>query len=434
MVCRQLKMITSEPGDDGVALYRAKWVMPMCGPVVEDGAVLVSGGVIREVGRWRDLRAGHAGVQEDLGEVVVMPGLINVHAHLDYSGMAGQLPAPRHFPDWIKGILALKAERSYTEYAEEWLQGARMLLKHGTTTVVDIEAVPELLPEVWGSTPLRVCSCLELTGVRSGRDPESMVAEAVDWVEGLPVGRCWAGLSPHAPYSTKAALLRHSARVARERGWLVTTHVGESVEEFDMYMRGGGAMHDWLKLSGRDMSDCGGHSPVAWLAEQGVFGGQFIAVHANYLAGGDAELLAGHGVGVAHCPRSHAYFGHAPFAYGLLRKHGVGVALGTDSLASVRCSMRARAELDLFEEMRAFALVNPDVGPEEILGMVTTEAARMLGREIELGALGRGFLADMVVLDVGSGDGSVSSAVLEHRGPVKRVMIGGSWVFGEEAG
>ncbi len=425
-------MIKGGSGDKGVVLYRARRVMPMCSPLVEDAGIVVAGGVIRAVGSWGDLKSSHVGRTEDLGDVVVLPGLVNVHAHLDYSGMAGQLPAPRHFPDWIKGILALKADRSYTEYADEWLRGARMLLKHGTTTVLDIEAVPELLPEVWTSTPLRVCSCLELTGVRSGRDPESMVAEAVAWAKGLPVGRCWAGLSPHAPYSTKAALLRHSARVAREQSWLVTTHVAESAEEFDMYMHGRGGMHDWLKLSGRDMSDCGGHSPVAWLAEQGVLHGRFIAVHANYLADGDAELLAEHGVGVAHCPRSHAYFGHAPFGYGLLRKHGVGVALGTDSLASVRCSMRTPAELDMFEEMRAFAVANPGVDPAEILGMVTTEAAGILGRGGELGGLGEGMLADLVVLDLGRENGSVAEAVLQHRGPVRRVMIGGEWVFGEE--
>jgi cytosine/adenosine deaminase-related metal-dependent hydrolase len=406
--------------------------MPIGSPMVEDGALVVADGLIRAVGRWSELRGCDSGRVEDLGEVVVIPGLVNVHAHLDYSGMAGQLPAPRHFPDWIKGILALKAARSYTEYAQEWLQGAGMLLRHGTTTVLDIEAVPELLPDVWTSTPLRVCSCLELTGVRSGRDPEAMVAEAVAWASGLPVGRCWSGLSPHAPYSTKAGLLRHGARVARERDWLLTMHVAESVEEFDMYMKGSGAMHDWLKLSGRDMSDCGGHSPVAWLAAQGVFEGRFIAVHANYLAEGDAELLAGHGVGVAHCPRSHAYFGHVPFSYGLLRKQGVGVALATDSLASVRCSMRDPAELDLFEEMRTFAVANPGVEPEEILGMVTTEAARMLGRSGELGCLQAGSLADLVVLDVGSGARSMVEAVIAHRGPVKRVMIGGEWVFGEE--
>ena len=99
-----------------------------------------------------------------------MPGLVNAHCHLDYTDMAGQ-PAPKQFPDWIKGLLARKAAASYADYAQAWLRGAAMLLRTGVTTVGDIEAVPELLPDVWSSTPLRVGSFLEMTCVRSRRDP-----------------------------------------------------------------------------------------------------------------------------------------------------------------------------------------------------------------------------------------------------------------------
>ena len=92
---------------------------------------------------------------------MILPGLINAHCHLDYTGLAGQIPPPRTFTDWIKSIMTAKAGLSYTEYATAWLRGARELLESGVTTVADIEAVPELLPEVMESTPLRVISFLD---------------------------------------------------------------------------------------------------------------------------------------------------------------------------------------------------------------------------------------------------------------------------------
>ena len=145
-------------------ILRARVVWPVSRPPIENGAVFIRDGVIQDVGTWPDLARRWAGEPaEDLGEVALMPGLVNAHCHLDYTGMAGMIAAPAsslNFPDWIKAMLALKAHWSYTEYAASWIKGAKQLLDSGCTTVFDIEAVPELLPEAWESTPLRLVSSL----------------------------------------------------------------------------------------------------------------------------------------------------------------------------------------------------------------------------------------------------------------------------------
>src|SRR5687767_9011216 len=137
-------------------ILRARLVLPMAGPVIEDGAVVIQADRIVAVARWADLQPHITERVEDLGEVVLMPGLINAHCHLDYTAMAGKISPPRSFADWIKTIVALKAEWSYTEFAESWVRGAAMLLRGGVTTVADVEAVPELLPEMWHATPLQI--------------------------------------------------------------------------------------------------------------------------------------------------------------------------------------------------------------------------------------------------------------------------------------
>ena len=136
-------------------ILRARIVWPVGCPAIPDGAVLISGNRIAAVGSWADIKPRGAEPPVDLGAAVLLPGLINAHCHLDYTGMTG-LPAPRQFSDWIKSLLALKAQAGYTDYAHAWLAGASMLARTGSTTVADIEAVPELLPEVWSGTPLRV--------------------------------------------------------------------------------------------------------------------------------------------------------------------------------------------------------------------------------------------------------------------------------------
>src|SRR5262249_53413295 len=99
-------------------ILRARVVLPISSPPISDGAVQVSGSRIVTVGGWHDL-AGTADCRRvDLGEVVLMPGLINAHCHLDYTLMAGQFPPPKVFTDWLKVITDTKADWSYCDYVE----------------------------------------------------------------------------------------------------------------------------------------------------------------------------------------------------------------------------------------------------------------------------------------------------------------------------
>src|SRR4051794_29655578 len=105
-------------------LLRARTILPLCAPPIDNGAVLIRGRQIEAVGRWSDLQNLSDGEMSDLGNVILLPGLINAHCHLDYSDMAGKLTPAKLFSDWIKGIVALKAEWSYTEFANSWVNGA----------------------------------------------------------------------------------------------------------------------------------------------------------------------------------------------------------------------------------------------------------------------------------------------------------------------
>ena len=406
-------------------LLRARTVLPICSPPIEDGAVLVRGERIESVGLFSGLRQSQVDEVIDLGEAILLPGLINAHCHLDYTDMAGKLSPPKNFSDWIKAIVALKGEWSYTEFAESWLNGAKMLLRTGTTTVVDIESIPELLPDVARSTPLRVISCLELLSVRAKRSARQLVDAAEQKLESLSLES--AGLSPHAPYSTSPDLLRAAARAARVRGWLLTTHVAESDDEFQMYLEACGAMFDWLKPQ-RDMSDCGACSPVAHLARNEVLSPNFLAVHANYLANGDAELLARSGAHVVHCPRSHAFFGHRAFPLEELERAGVNICLGTDSMATMRKSRLEPMALNLFSEMRGLAKNSPALSPKRIVEMATVNAAKSIGSARELGRLAPGVIADVIALR-GGGSPDPYEAVISHRDDVLASMIRGVWAM-----
>ena len=388
----------------------------------------ISGNRIAAAGSWPEMKARFAEPATDLGAVVLMPGLINAHCHLDYTAMSG-LPQPRQFSDWIKALLALKAAAGYTDYAAAWLSGAAMLARTGCTTVADIEAVPELLPEVWSGTPLRVASFLEMTGLRSRRAPAEILGEAAAKIESLKPERGLAGLSPHALYSTTAPLLEETARLARKKNWRVTMHLAESPEEFEMFAHRRGAMFDWLEPQ-RGMTDCGLGTPLEQVARCGLPGENFLAIHANYLTASDIQTLARTGSSVVHCPRSHAYFQHQRFAFEEMSAAGVNVCLGTDSLASVITSRRTKPELNLLAEMREFAGAHPGVAPEAVVEMATRNGARALGWQGRAGELSPGSWADLAAIPFAGRAADCAAAIVNHIGDVAVSMIDGEWAAG----
>lgn len=411
-------------------ILRARTIVPVSRPPIDNGAVCIAGDRIAWVGRYTELPeslTSSGDSEHDLGDVILLPGLVNAHCHLDYTAMAGMISPPKSFADWIKTMVATKASWTLDDFAASWDQGAAMLLKNGTTTVADIEAIPELIPHAWQRTPLRVLSFRELLNVRSRVPANELVERAVnDWLN-IPNSDRRVGLSPHAPYTTTRELLEHAARAASRRGWRLTTHLAESEQEFEMYMYRQGPLFEWLKAQ-RDMSDSGHGSPVQYLERCGYLDENLLAVHVNYLWRHDAAVLGQHQVNVVHCPQSHDYFHHLRFPRAELEAAGVNLCLGTDSLATTRTQTGRPLELNMFDEMRHFSAKSPEVEPEKILRMATVQAAKAIGWSNAIGELSEGALADLITIPA-DGDTDVFEQIIHHRNPVSTSMIAGQWVI-----
>jgi len=399
-------------------LLRARIVVPVSQPPIADGFVRVDGNRIIAVGAWEN--AKNKNEAEDLGEVILLPGLVNAHCHLDYTDFVGAIPAPQSFSDWINAIVDLKADVNDASHRESWLHGAAQCLRHGTTTLGNIETRPDLLPELWAATPLRMVSFLELIVIHAQSDAVQAVAEAADWIANYKSPRGHAGLSPHAPYTTKPDLLEACAATDLP----MAIHLAESAEEDEMFRQGSGLLFEKLSGTGREMADCGGISPTTHAERHGVLRKGTLAIHGNYLDDDDIRLLADNQVSVVHCPRSHAYFGHAPFRAEALAVAGVNLCLGTDSLATM-CT--GDAELSLFDELRAHHESLPNVSAETLLERVTQNPARALGMAGQVGELTAGAFADLMSVSFNGSMESALEAIVNHTGPAQRVMLDGQW-------
>ena len=385
-------------------ILRARSVVTMTSPPITNGAVVTDGDRIVDVDRFDDVKARRTGEIVDLGERTLLPGLINAHCHLDYTCLRGKIPRPQSFTDWIGEINAAKAALLPNDYIESIDEGFAETQRFGTTTVVNLTAFPELIAKI--TPPVRAFWCPELIDVRAPEEANELVDHAV----GLVSATGHWGLAPHAPFTASPALYRRCEELAP----FVTTHVAESANEMSMFRDAAGPLYEFLKEIGRNMTDCGGTTPLARAIEVNR---PCLVAHLNELSEGDFDLLRRSTTkfSIVHCPRSHQYFGHSRFQFERLRELGFNICLGTDSLAS-------NEDLSLFAEMRAFRARYPTVSAEEVLKMVTINPARALRCEDHIGAIKDGAAADLVAIPDNGGD--VFEQILTFAGE-PWVMAGG---------
>jgi cytosine/adenosine deaminase-related metal-dependent hydrolase len=406
-------------------IYRSRILVTMDGPPIEDGAVVVRAEFIVAAGRWADIRLAFPREEiTDLGEAVLLPGLINAHCHLDYSNLRHAILPPSSFTEWISRINAIKRSLDPDDYLAAIERGFGELRRWGTTTVLNIESFPELMWKM-PAPPLRTWWFYEMIDVRQPVPTEELVAGALlffqekrpGWLGGM-------GLSPHAPFTASPELYRLCRDYALRQRVPWTTHLGESDDERAMFIEGRGPLHTFLSSLGRPMMDCGqGRSALAQLTAAGALGPECIAVHLNELEQEDFALLGPDGplagMTIAHCPRSHRYFKHREFPAERLHGQGVNLCVATDSPAS-------DGSFSLLDELRAFAGAHPQFTPLELLAMVTVNPARALGLEGRLGCVRAGAWADLAAFPtVAKSLGNIYAEVVGCRSPVSWMMVHG---------
>ncbi len=418
-------------------IVRARLVVTMNGPPIENGAVAIEGnriddsppgsspsraarlrraaptGSVVDVGLFNEVKARNSGEVVDLGEQALLPGLINAHCHLDYTCLRGKIPPPKSFADWIRAMNAEKAKLSKQDYLASINEGFAEARRFGTTTIGNLTAFPELIAKI--NEPIRTWWFAELIDVREPNRAKHVVDLSV---ESLKSKETW-GLAPHALFTASANLYRRCQEIARRENIFLTTHLAESREEMSMFRDASGPLYEFMKGIRRPMDDCGHETPFALFVGRRALLGRWIIAHLNDLAESDFDLLA-RSTGkfhVVHSPRSHKYFAHSPFPFERLRALGCNVCLGTDSLAS-------NEDLSLFAEMRAFQKNEPRTSPEEILSMVTVNPARALRQEDALGKIRRGFCADLIAIPCARSTNALEEIIAFDR-PVDWTVLDG---------
>ncbi len=391
--------------------------MPIEAPPIEDGCLAVEEGAIIAVGRSSDmisqLPRGPESVVHDLGNVILMPGFVNAHAHLELTCYRGRLARGRLW-DWLEALIALRLEPGALEAeSQSVLAGAAESLAAGVTLVADISRTGASA-EVLGGSPIRkVCFVELISGARTGpRDAPSLEAAVEKARRFARQDELLIGVSPHAPYSVSFGDMRAAVRVARAAAAPLTMHLLETAEEREWFAGGGGPAGSFAGRLG--VGPPIRRQPVELLSEAGLLSLRPLLAHVNYATEDEIAELARRGASVVWCPRAHRFFGHENHPWRLMLALGIRACLGTDSAAS-------NTSLSILDELRFLWRETPDCPPPTLLAMGTLHGAAALGLDHLVGSLKSGKRADFVGIPLGPGS---------RRHPLLNLLGGGAGVSG----
>lgn len=407
-----------------VQSHVARWVLPVEGPPIANGCVVVRGETIAAVGPRRMAE----GAIVDHGDAVLLPGLVNAHTHLEFS----QLECPlgqrgNTFAEWVQKVVDFRMTPEF-DPAAAVVRGVAESVQAGVTTVGDIATMAPLHLFDVPPSNAEVTSFFELIALSAQRSEQQLAAldEFLKRPDGPNIRR---GISPHAPYTIRPSLFEATVeRSARYRAPLAF-HLAESPEELQLLADGAGPMVDFLIAFGvwDPTALPKGLRPLDYLRQM-TRAHRALAIHCNYLADDEITYFAAHAdrLSAVYCPRTHYFFGHAPHPLPKLLAAGANVALGTDG----RCS---NPDLSLLEEMRFVRRTYPELPAEQIVRLGTLAGARALGLADSVGSLTPGKLANLLAVSTPAAIADPAAALLSPEARVRHVVFRGRSVASFEA-
>jgi cytosine/adenosine deaminase-related metal-dependent hydrolase len=395
-------------------------------------AVVVNRDTISALGPATAMKKKYPGHRiYQLQQCVLMPGLINLHTHLELPALSGVVLG-RSFPDWILDIIRAKKKLIHRDYVRAVSVNVNELIHTGTTAVGEISSNGTSLLHLKRSG-LRAVVFHEVIQMGAKTSSQFKVQRLP---ANAPLGRKTSrsselivnGLSPHTPYTVSEAFLIQIRNMAMQRKIKLAMHIAESKDEILLLQRKNSGLEKLYRFANWDLAWAPtGRSSFEYLNTIGFLSADLLAVHAVQVTDDDIELIRKSGTSVAHCPRSNKELGVGRMPLKKFLESGIDVGLGTDSLASV-------PTLNMWDEMRyAYQIHRRDgISAKDIFTLATVGGAKALGLGKEIGTLERGKRADMIAVPLPKKNtGDIYSDLLRETKSCIMTMVNGKILYQE---
>lgn len=388
-------------------LLCSQYVLPITAEPIKDGAVLVRNGKIADIGKVEMLKLRYPDEEvRDFGLAAIMPGLVNLHTHLENSIMRGVVhDVP--YATWLVSVHEKSMRMEPGDWYDSAVLGGLEAISSGITCVADITSTGAACAATQ-KLGLRSVIYREVTAMEKSRVSRAMKAAATDivrWQEQADSSRITIGIAPAALFESHPSMFGEISSYATENDLPVAMHLAGNREEYKFIKYGSSpfSVHEmdqkrgfveippWLPT---------GTTPVRYALNWGAFDApNVLAIHCVHVDDEDIKKIKEYDVAVATCPRCNAQLGMGIAPINEFLRAGIRVGLGTDSPAATDSS-------DMLDEMRIGMLVQRALNIGEFLDsatmleMATIGGARALRLDDMIGSLEIGKEADVIAVDL----------------------------------
>ena len=347
--------------------YRARYVLPLTSAPVENGIVRIADGKILSIGPYRN-----ESDVEDLGDVAIIPALVNAYTNLELSSLTEPLKSSQSFTNWLGELLDhRKKQQSDVDTIAAINNGLTESHSHGVGFAGAIDSGADWSEMNTSVTGVRF---LELMGLGE-ESIEQAKRQASKFCSPYSSVKWHRGLSPSSAYTTHRNLVQWAAKRCYRDGAPLAMHLAETPEELRFLQDQSGPIRELLESQSlwNEQAFESGLRPLDYL-DLLASARRVSVIHGNYLTPDELSFMGIHGawMTLVFCPRTHDYFGHADYPLEKALALGVQVALGTGSRAS-------NPDLSIWREIKFVAEKYPSISPQTILEMGTLRASHALG-------------------------------------------------------
>lgn len=347
------------------------------------GTIVIENDRIAEIGSSNEINA--RGQVIDMGNKIVLPGLINTHTHSPsplFRGMADDLS----LMDWLKKSL-WPAEKNLTGEIAYWGTSHSCLefLESGVTTFADQYFYSEHVAQAVEKSGLRgfIAPSVFTNG---SPETEDTILAAVDFIEKYKNKEertlIYPCIGPHAPYSCSSEVLKTVAKIASTYDLIIHTHISETMDE------------------NKEIYEHTGLTPTQYLDSVGVLDRKVLAAHCIHVNQKDMDIFQEKKVRISYNPVSNLKLVSGIMPFKELIEKGINVSLGTDGAQS-------NNSLDLLKDLKTGVLIQKQkyndatfISAKEALKMVTINGAKALYMDHEIGSLEKGKKADIIAMNI----------------------------------
>ena len=388
-------------------LLNASYVIPITSEPIAKGSVLVRDGKIIDIGSQELLRLRYPEEEvRDFGKSALMPGLIDLHTHVENAVMRGAVhDVP--YTTWVMSTVEIGSKMAVADWYDSAVLGGLEALSSGITCIADITATGAagVAAQRLG---MRGVIYREVGAMDKHRINFAMSQAENDiyhWRQEVDEDRITIGIAPAAIYACHPSVFTRVSDLAKRENLPVAIHIAGNREEYDFVRYGSSPFSVHVMGEDRGYVEIPpwlptGTTPVKYAAEWGAFeADNVMAIHCVHVDDADIKKLKEYDVSVGVCPRCNAQLGMGVAPIDIFLQAGLRLGLGTDSPA-------ATDTIDMMEEMRLGMLIQRAINPKIFLGaasmleMATLGGAKALRIDDKVGSLEIGKQADIIAVDL----------------------------------